>query len=69
MRPVDAANVFDGCRERLQALLGDQTDFTAVEHAIAGYQLDDEEKAALWLWAIAPFDPSTLSCHELRDGA
>ncbi len=68
MSTIDAATVFDVCRERLQGLLGDDADITVVEHAIAGYPLDDEEKAALWLWAIAPFDPATLSRHMLLDG-
>lgn len=59
--------VFDGCRERLQALLGGHADLTVVEHTIASYPLDSEEKAALWLWAIAPFDPATLELSDLRD--
>lgn len=67
MGTIDAATIFDACRERLQGLLGDDADITVVEHAIAGYPLDDEEKAALWLWAIAPFDPATLSRHMLLD--
>jgi hypothetical protein len=69
MSTIDAATVFDRCRERLQHLLGEHADITVVEHAIAGYPLDDEEKAALWLWAIAPFDPATLSAQQLPDGA
>jgi hypothetical protein len=69
MSTIDAATVFHGCRERLQGLLGDDADITVVEHAIAGYPLDDEENAALWLWAIAPFDPATLSHHMPLDGA
>jgi hypothetical protein len=67
MSTIDAATVFAHCRERLQELLGDQADITVVEQAIAGYPLDDEEKAALWLWAIAPFDPTTLGPHPARD--
>jgi len=66
MSTIDAATIFDACRELLQGLLGDDADITVVEHAIAGYPLDDEE-AALWLWAIAPFDPATLSRHMLLD--
>jgi hypothetical protein len=64
----DEGAVFDGCRERLRGLLGDHADLTIAEHAIAGYPLDDEEKAALWLWATAPFDPATVSLCQLRDG-
>ena len=64
----DQGAVFDGCRERLRGLLGDHADLTIAEHAIAGYPLDDEEKAALWLWATAPFDPATLNLSHLRDG-
>jgi hypothetical protein len=60
MSTTDAATVFDGCRDRLEALLGDHADTAVVEREIAGYPLDDEEKAALWLWAIAPFDAATL---------
>jgi len=65
MSTSDAATIYDGCRERLQRLLGDQADITVVERAIAGYPLNDDEKAALWLWALAPFDPATLSHHQL----
>jgi hypothetical protein len=68
MSTIDAATVFDSYRERLQGLLGDHADITVVERAIASYPLDDEEKAALWLWAISPFDPATLSRHPARDG-
>lgn len=64
----DQVAVFDGCRERLRGLLGDHADLTIAEHAIASYPLDDEEKAALWLWATAPFDPATLNLSRLRDG-
>lgn len=66
MSTIDAAAAFAAYRERLQALLGEHADIAAVERVIAGYQLDDEEKAALWLWAVAPFDPAQLS--RLRDG-
>jgi hypothetical protein len=59
-------DVFDGCRELLQRLLGGHVDLTVVEDAIASYPLDDEEKAALWLWATAPFDPATLNLSQLR---
>ena len=69
MSTIDAAAVFDACREQLQELLGDHADITIVEHAIASYPLDDEEKAALWLWATAPFDPATLSFLQTLDGA
>jgi hypothetical protein len=65
---IDAATVFAACRELLQGLLGDRADITVVEHAIAGYPLDDEEKATLWLWAIAPFDPATLSRRPPLEG-
>jgi len=65
MSTIDAATVFDACRERLQVLLGDRADIAVVETAIDSYPLGDEEKAALWLWAIAPFDPASLS--QLRD--
>ena len=64
---LDKGAIFDGCRERLQALLGDHADITVVERAIANYPLDDEERAALWLWAIAPFDPTTVHLGQLRD--
>jgi hypothetical protein len=64
MSNIDAATVFADCRERLQGLLGDDADITVVERAIASYPLDDEEKTALVLWASAPFDPATLSCHQ-----
>jgi hypothetical protein len=67
MSTIDAASVFDACREQLRAVLGDAADITVVEGAIAGYPLDDEAKAALWLWAMAPFDPDTLS-RRLRGG-
>jgi hypothetical protein len=63
---IDAATVFGVYRERLRGLLGEHVDITAVECAIASYPLDDEEKAALWLWAIAPFDPATLTQHPPR---
>jgi hypothetical protein len=63
----NAATVFDSCRERLQQFLGDQADISVVENAIASYPLDDDEKAALWLWAIATFDSATLS-DRLRGG-
>lgn len=65
MSAIDATTVFDACRERLQALIGDHADITVVERAIDAYPLDDEEKAALWLWAITPFDAATLT--QLRD--
>jgi hypothetical protein len=68
MSPIDPATVFEGCRERLQALLGDDVDITVVEDAIAAYPLDDDEKAALWLWAIAPFDPASLGIREQQGG-
>jgi hypothetical protein len=68
MSALDPATVFDGCRERLKALLGDDADITVVESAIARYPLDDDEKAALWLWALAPFDPATLGAREPRAG-
>jgi hypothetical protein len=64
----DQVAVFEGCRERLRGLLGDHADLTIAEHAIASYPLDDEEKAALWLWATAPFDPATLNLSRLQDG-
>jgi len=57
MSTIDAATVFDGCRERLQRLLGDHVDIGVVERAIASYPLDEDEKAALWLWALAPSTP------------
>ena len=60
MSTIDTATVFDACRERLQALLGDRADVAVIERAIDSYPLGDDEKAALWLWAIAPFDPTTL---------
>lgn len=69
MSTIDAATVFEVCRERLQALLGDDADIGVVERAIASYPLDDEEKAVLWLWAITPFDPATLSRHQRRGDA
>ena len=68
MSTIDAAAVFDGCREGLQRLLGDRVDIDVVERAIASYPLDDDEKAALWLWALAPFDPATLTPHQPRGG-
>jgi hypothetical protein len=66
MTALDPAAVFAGCRERLKDLLGDDVDIAVVEGAIAAYPLDDEEKAALWLWALAPFDPATLGALEPR---
>jgi len=39
------------------SFLGDDADIATVERAIADYPLDDEHKAALWLWAIAPSIP------------
>jgi hypothetical protein len=68
MSTIDAATVFDGYRELLQELLGDHADITVVEHAIAGSPLDDEEKAALWLWAAAPFDPAAFRRRPPLDG-
>jgi len=65
MSTIDAATVFDACREQLQVLLDDRADIALVESAIDSYPLGDEEKAALWLWAIAPFDRATL--RQLRD--
>ena len=64
MSTIDDTTVFDDCRDRLQVLLGDEPDITVVESAIATYPLDDDEMAALWLWAIAPFDPTTLALQQ-----
>jgi hypothetical protein len=68
MSTSDAATIYDGCRERLQQLLGDHADITVVERAIANYPLNDDEQAALWLWALSPFDPATLTHHQARGG-
>lgn len=69
MSTIDAAAVYDGCRERLEHLLGTDVDADLVEAAIDACPLDDEHKAALWLWAIAPFDPTTLRARDIPSGA
>lgn len=63
MSVIDAVTVFGVYRERLRELLGDDADISIVERAITSHQLDDDDKCALWLWAIAPFDPATLRRH------
>jgi len=68
MTALDPATVFAGYRDRLKDLLGDDADISAVEGAIDAYPLDDDEKAALWLWALAPFDPATLGALEPHRG-
>jgi hypothetical protein len=68
MTVIDAAAVFDGCRERLGELLGEEPDIDVVETAIDAYPLDEEEKAALWLWASAPLDPDRLRLQQLGGG-
>lgn len=54
MSVTDHAAVFDSYRTRLQDVLAENDDITSVEHVIDSYALDSEEKAALWLWAVAP---------------
>lgn len=54
MSGVNATVVlFEGYRERLDDLIGVDTDIDDVERTIEGYALDRENKAALWLWATA----------------
>lgn len=60
MSAIDVAAVYDVCRTGLKDLLGADTDAHVVEATIDAYPLDDEHKAALWLWAIAPFDHAAL---------
>lgn len=66
MSATDHAAVFDSYRTRLQDVLAENDDITSVEHVIDSYALDSEEKAALWLWAIAPRDRSGNSAANRR---
>lgn len=59
---------YDACRDRVHALLGEHADITVVESAIDACLLPDDEKAALWLWAIAPHDPAPLRTLHLGHG-
>jgi hypothetical protein len=66
---------FDGCRERLDELLGARADMDVVERVIDTCALDRDEKDALWLWASGqrdlleqhPSQPATFDRERLHE--
>lgn len=65
MSAIDPTDISDTSRARLEHILGPHADSTVVKRAIERAQ-DDAALAAVWRWATAPFDPTTLDVRDER---
>lgn len=65
MSATEPEHVTDAGRAHVERILGPHADSSAVEHAIERLH-GDATLAAVWRWATAPFDPTTLVRDERR---